>query len=108
MRRPALYCSLLVFLAANAFAQKPVPGEDRASSAAKATAAEKARAKASRKVEGGQVAKSDLPGDDKPSTSASAKVVSAEKLAVRAKRKAAGAQATRAPKDATTAAGGSD
>lgn len=100
--------ALVSLLGANAFAQKPAPGEDRASSAAKAAAAEKARAKANRKVEGAQVAKSYQPGDDRPSTAASAKAASAEKLAAKAKRKAAGAQATRAPKDATTAAGGSD
>jgi len=99
-----LAVALVSLLGANALAQKPAPGEDRATPAAKATAAEKASAKADRKVEGAKAAKSDQPGEDKPSTTASGKVARDAKLTAKSKRKAAGAEATRAPKD--PAAGG--
>ncbi len=99
-----LTVALASMFAASAFAQKDVPGEGRAAPAAKATPAEKADAKAKRKVEGAAAAKADQPGE-KPTNAASKKVAQSEKAAAKAKRKAEGAAATKSKKDATAAGG---
>ena len=85
--------------AASAFAQKDVPGEDRGAPAYKAAPSEKASAKAARRAEGAKVAKTDQPGDDRPSTTAKAKVTDTEKALAKAKRKAAGVEAEKAAKE---------
>lgn len=99
MKKVLLSLSVLLasMLAANAYAQKDVPGEARATPSAPATKEEKAAAKETRKEEGKKAVKEDTHSD-KPATTASKKVSKEDKAAAKAKRKAAGAEATKAPK----------
>ena len=92
-----LSIALASLLAANAYAQKDVPGEGRAAPSAPATKEEKATAKAARREEGAKVSKQDTHSD-KPTSTATKKVSKAEKDAAKSKRKTAGADATKATK----------
>jgi hypothetical protein len=91
--------AICALFAANAFAQKDVPGEARGASTYKASPAEKAEAKAERRAEGAAAVKAHQAGDDRPSTTASVKVSKSEKALAKAKRKSAGIEANKAPKD---------
>lgn len=99
MKKVLLSLSVLLasMFAANAYAQKDVPGEGKAAPSAPATKEEKASAKAARKEEGKKATKEDTHSD-MPATTATKKVSKEEKAAAKAKRKAAGAEATKEPK----------
>lgn len=99
MKQLLLTLAASILLAGTALAQGP--GEDKAMPSAKATATEKAAAKADRKAEGKMVAKATQPGDDRPGTHAKKASKSDRKVAA-AKRKAAGAKVSREPKEPGT------
>jgi hypothetical protein len=95
-----LSIALTSLFAANAFAQKDVPGEGRAVQSAPATPAEKAAAKTSRKSEGAVASKTHSTGDAQPAGMGKAKVTPAsDKTAAKYKRKAEGAEAVKGPKE---------
>lgn len=94
-----LSIALASLFAANAYAQKDVPGEARAAPSAKATQAEKDAAKQARKAEGSATAKTASMADDQPSSAGKAKVASkTDKEQAKAKRKTEGAEAAKGPK----------
>lgn len=95
-----LSIALASLFAANAFAQKDVPGEGKAVLSTPAAPAEKAAAKKARKSEGAVVAKTHATGDAQPAAMGKARVAStSEKAAAKTKRKAEGAAAARGPKE---------
>jgi hypothetical protein len=99
MKNNAIVAALsLALLGGTAFAQTSGAGQDMAAPAARASSSDKASAKEARKAEGKAIAKSTMPGDDRPATTAKAKV-GGDKKAAKAKRKAEGAAAAKETKE---------